>query len=68
MKKNNYIMRTVGTPAEICKKLYTLRAVFGGSATLSDIERATKAARLKAATRQQLSEISKEINGGGANV
>ena len=54
------ILTACGTPEEVTAKLKILTAIFPKGATLAEVERATRYARLNTVTRQQLEEIEKE--------
>ena len=57
MTKN--IITASGTATEICEKLRILTAIFPKGATLAEVAKATRYARLNTITRQQIEEIEK---------
>ena len=54
------IIKGFGTIDEICTALKTMQAVFGKDATLSEIERATRYARLMTTAHRQIDEIERK--------
>ena len=57
MRKN--IITASGTAEQVCEKLRILRAIFPKGATLSEVAKATRRARLETITRQQFEEITR---------
>ena len=53
------IITASGTPEEVTAKLKALTAIFPKGATLEEVSRATRYARLNTTTRQQIEEIEK---------
>ena len=54
------IIKGCGTIDEICAALKAMQSVFGKNATLSEIERATRYARLMTTAHRQIDEIEKK--------